>query len=94
MKALINDLFRHGNEFLRVIEEAQRLDFAHHLADGWKKEGDTWIHPQGEEFMDGPGSIISTTRFMSKAAKNLDIDLSQWGDVASKVKTWLAGIRK
>ena len=94
MKALINDLFRHGNDFLRVIEEAQRLDIAHHLAAGWEKNGDTWTHPEGKEFTDGPGSILSLTRFVSKAAKNLDVDISQWGDVASKVKTWLAGMRK
>jgi hypothetical protein len=91
--SLFRDLLRDTNNFLSVMDEATRLEAEHYKKLGWTKEHGKWTPPDGlGDYFDGPGSHVSLGSFLEPAAKNLGIDITDWGSTVDRVKAWLAKV--
>ena len=53
------EVVKHTHDFLRVMEEASRLEEEHYKAQGWLKKDGKWLAPDTRERFDGPGSPVS-----------------------------------
>lgn len=91
----LSELLKHGDDLRRVYDEAQRLEAAHFKAKGWTHVDGRWIAPGGGAHPEaGPGTIVSLLSQVETAAKNVGVDLAQFGPGVEKAKQWIAQIRQ